>query len=239
MFFRILPFLIILLFIMVGSKALSLIDHAPSFVKELKASEAKKEDVKKETTPKEPAKKEEVKKEASHEPAKEEAPAEAGHSDQAEKKTEEAKPDEEQKPSKPEFSDTEVEILQSLAKRRDELEQRDKDISLKEASLTVIEKNIELKIDELKNLQNELKGIMAEYQSKEEEKVKSLVKIYESMKPLDAAKIFEQLQMSILVEVADQMKEAKLAQILAKMDTYKAKELTVELANRRRVKENS
>ena len=91
----------------------------------------------------------------------------------------------------------------------------------------------------VKNLQNELKGIMAEYQNKEEEKVKSLVKIYESMKPQDAAKIFEQLQMSILVEVADHMKEVKLAQVLAKMDAYKAKELTVELANRRRVKENS
>ncbi len=220
---------------MVGSKALSIIDHAPSFIQEIKASEAKKEDAKKEEKPKEEAHPEE-KKVDSHG----EAPADShGEAKTEASTTEKPTGEEEQKPKRPEFSDTEIDILQSLVKRREELEQRDKDISLKEASLTVIEKNIELKIDELKNLQNELKGIMAEYQSKEEEKVKSLVKIYESMKPQDAAKIFEQLQMSILVEVADQMKEAKLALVLAKMDTYKAKELTVELANRRRVKENS
>lgn len=223
---------------MVGSKALNLIDHAPVLIKEINASEAKKEDAKKEDAHKEEPKKEETKP-----AAKEEKDPHAEKSAEVVTDVEKAINGEEEKkdekPAKPEFSDIEIDILQSLAQRRGELEQRDKDISLKEASLTVIEKNIDMKIEELKSLQNELKGIMAEYQAKEEEKLKSLVKIYESMKPQDAAKIFEQLQMSILVEVAQQMKEAKLAQILAKMDAYKAKELTVELANRRRVKENS
>lgn len=133
------------------------------------------------------------------------------------------------------FTDIETQVLQSLVARREELEQRESDISLKEASLLVIEKNIDKKIEELKGLQYELNKIMELYNTKEDEKIASLVKVYESMKPTEAAKIFEQLQMSILVEVADNMKEAKLGQILAKMDTYKAKEITVELASRRRI----
>ena len=69
---------------------------------------------------------------------------------------------------------------------------------------------------------------------KENEKIKSLVKVYEAMKPQDAAKIFEQIDMDILLSVAVHMKEAKLAQILSKMNPEKAKELTVELISYRK-----
>ena len=146
----------------------------------------------------------------------------------------------EQDPSAPKvyFTKTELELLQSLSVRKKELEDREKSISLKESSLSVIETNISSKIKELQDLQLQLSDILKQYEQKEDEKIKSLVKVYESMKPNEAAKIFDQLQMSILLEVAVRMKEAKLAQIIAKMDTYKAKELTVELANRRKVKSN-
>ncbi|MFI4984326.1 MAG: MotE family protein [Rickettsiales bacterium] len=134
------------------------------------------------------------------------------------------------------YTDIELEILQSLDKRRQELEDRDSDISLKESSLNVIDKNIKDKIAELEDLQKQLKGIMTQYEAKEDEKILRLVKVYENMKPQEASKIFEQLPMPILLEVANKMKEPKLAAILAKMDSKKAEELTVELANWRRVK---
>lgn len=136
------------------------------------------------------------------------------------------------------FTKTELDLLQSLSARKKELEDREKSISLKENSLSVIESNISSKLKELQDLQNQLNDILKQYEQKEDDKIKSLVKVYENMKPNEAAKIFDQLQMSILLEVAVSMKEAKLAQIIAKMDTYKAKELTVELANRRKVKSN-
>lgn len=221
MIFRLLPFLIIVLTSAIGSKVLEIVDHAPLFVKEIKAAESKekkepKEDV---STKKDSDAEESVSEEVKRMSNKINGVVEPSQQDDR----------------GPEFSDTELEILQSLSARRDYLEQREHDISLKEASLLVIEKNIDLKIAELQELQKELESILAAYEQKEDEKVQSLVKIYESMKPQDSAKIFEQLQMSILVEVADQMKEPKLGAILAKMDTYKAKELTVELANRRRI----
>ena len=136
----------------------------------------------------------------------------------------------------PKFTQEEVEILQSLSKRRDELDLREKDVTLKENSLLAIEKNIDNKIEEMQQIEAQLKVILTEYNKKEDEKIRGLIKVYENMKPADAAKIFDQLQTTILIEVAAGMKEAVLAQILSKMDAYKAKELTVELANRRSIK---
>ena len=62
---------------------------------------------------------------------------------------------------------------------------------------------------------------------------KRLVKIYESMKPKEAARIFEQLDDAVLIEVAERMKEAKLAPVLASMEPKRAIIVTVELAKRR------
>jgi flagellar motility protein MotE (MotC chaperone) len=60
-------------------------------------------------------------------------------------------------------------------------------------------------------------------------KVASLVKIYENMKPKDAARIFEALDMDTLLLVAERMKERKLAPVMAQMNSERAKDITVEL----------
>ena len=59
------------------------------------------------------------------------------------------------------------------------------------------------------------------------------MKIYENMKPKDAARIFEQLEIDVLLLIAERMREARIAPILAKMSPAKAKAITVELATRR------
>ena len=57
-----------------------------------------------------------------------------------------------------------------------------------------------------------------------------LVKLYESMKPRDAATIFNDLDMTVLLGVVDRMKDAKAAPVLAAMQPDKARELTTKLA---------
>ena len=66
------------------------------------------------------------------------------------------------------------------------------------------------KLEELKNLKAQLEDLMAQYNEKENIKIASLVKIYENMKPKDAAKIFEELDMPILLQVVNVMKESKV-----------------------------
>ena len=63
--------------------------------------------------------------------------------------------------------------------------------------------------------------------------MKSLGKIYESMKPKDATRIFDELDMNTLLMVAERMKEPKLAPIMAKMNPTKATEITVKLSQLR------
>ena len=64
----------------------------------------------------------------------------------------------------------------------------------------------------------------------DDKKIQKLVKVYESMKPKEAAKIFNDLQIGVLVELALNMKESRLAAILSEMTPEKARELTSILA---------
>ncbi|WP_119419427.1 MotE family protein [Desertibaculum subflavum] len=131
------------------------------------------------------------------------------------------------------FSAAEVEVLQSLSRRREELEQREQGIVAREALLAAAEKRIEGRINELKALEAKLTVLADKREEEEEKRLRGLVKVYESMKPADAARIFQELDMPVLLDVAERMKEAKLGPILAQMNPQKARAMTVELAGRR------
>lgn len=127
----------------------------------------------------------------------------------------------------------EIDLLQHLSERRREIEAREQELNVRQGMLAAAEARIERKIAELKNLQAEIDGRIKVFDTQQEEKMASLVKIYESMKPKDAARIFEDLEMDTLLEVAQRMKERKLAPVMAKMDPEKAREVTVQLRDLR------
>ena len=116
--------------------------------------------------------------------------------------------------------------------RREELESREKVLDTREGMLQAGEKRVDTKVAELKDLQAKIQSLLKTYNDQEAAKMKSLVKIYEDMKPKDAAAIFEQLDMDVLLDIIDRMKEAKVAPVLAQMNPAKAKEVTGELAKR-------
>ncbi len=123
----------------------------------------------------------------------------------------------------------EIDILQQLAQRRDQLDNREKEIQMRTGLLNAAEERINKKIAELQNLRVTIDGLIKKFDAQQEAKLKSLVKIYENMKPKDAAKIFEELEMDTLLEMAERMKERKLSGIIAKMPPERAREVTVEL----------
>jgi len=133
------------------------------------------------------------------------------------------------------MTQTELDVLQKLQERRGQLDTREKDIERREALLKAAEDQIDRKVAELKSLQRTIEGLLRQYNDQEDNKMRSLVKIYENMKPKEAAKIFEQLDMEILLEVVERMKEQKVAPILAEMDPGKARNVTAELAQRRQM----
>ncbi len=135
--------------------------------------------------------------------------------------------------SQPLYSQSELDLLQNLAKRRDELEQRERDLDIKAKVLEASEKRITDKIAEVKTLEADLSKVLAQYNVKQDEQIKSLVKIYESMKPDEAAAIFNELELPILLDVISKMSERKVALVLANMNPKRARDVTQELADRR------
>ncbi|MCZ4280488.1 hypothetical protein O4H49_06850 [Kiloniella laminariae] len=131
------------------------------------------------------------------------------------------------------MTDEEVVLLQSLSARREQLDERERGVEQREILLLAAEQRIDEKIVELGKLQKTIEGLIVQHDAQSDEQMTSLVKIYESMKPKDAARIFEELDMVVLLEVVERMKERKTAPILASMNPKKAKEVTLELAQRR------
>lgn len=138
------------------------------------------------------------------------------------------------------FSQSEIELLQQLADRRAELQDREENLVKKEGLLQVAEQRVNEKIQQLNTMKQEMVSLKAEINetlkslsNEEEKEIDRLVKTYEKMKPKDAARIFDQLEMDILLQVVKKMKESKTAPVLANMDTTKAKELTSLLASKK------
>ena len=86
------------------------------------------------------------------------------------------------------------------------------------------------RVDELQALQKRLEALEAARKQREDASWHGLVKLYEAMKPRDAATIFNDLDMPVLLQVVDRMKEAKAAPVLAAMQPDKARDLTAKLA---------
>lgn len=130
-------------------------------------------------------------------------------------------------------TDSELDVLQKLAERRTELNRRSRQLDTREKVLRATEARIEAKIADLKQIQDTISKLLEKHDKEKEAQMRSVVKIYEKMKPKDAARIFEELEMSILLDVVERMREAKAAPIMANMTPGKAKAVTSALAQRR------
>jgi len=154
-------------------------------------------------------------------------PPEGGEEDQSADREEEDEEDPRDDPTL--FTQTEIDLLQQLANRREEIDARAEEITLREGLLKAAETRIDKKIQEIKRLETTIQKLIKTHDDQEEAKMQSLVKIYENMKPKDAAQIFEELDIDTLLMVAERMKERKLAPVMAQMRPEKAKDMTVEL----------
>lgn len=133
------------------------------------------------------------------------------------------------------FTQSEIDLLQKLAERRELIETRSQELEQREALLTAAEGRIDRKIDELQALQTTIEDLLRKHDEEEEKKIAQLVKIYATMKPKDAARIFNDLDMPILLTVLENMKEASSAPIFAAMEAQKARLVTEKLSSRRRI----
>jgi flagellar motility protein MotE (MotC chaperone) len=130
------------------------------------------------------------------------------------------------------LSPAEIEILQELSQRRAELDKRASALDQQQVVLQAAEKRVDDKITKLQELQKSIQLQVNQQNAAEDARMQSLVKIYETMKPADAAQILSSLDMPILLQMLSHMKEAKTAPILAAMDPTKAEAITTAMAQR-------
>ncbi|HVW72409.1 MAG TPA: hypothetical protein VHC39_02130 [Rhizomicrobium sp.] len=129
-------------------------------------------------------------------------------------------------------SASEVDVVNSLAKRRRELDARENQITTRANMITAAEARVDAKIAQLKQLQAQINALLTQRDQAQKDQIASLVKTYSTMKAKDAARIFNTLPDEVLVPVAEQMKSDVLSLILANMNSDNAKSLTVKLASR-------
>lgn len=133
------------------------------------------------------------------------------------------------------FSETELDVLQSLSKRREDLEKRERALMEREALLQAAGVEVDRKVTELNKLKTEIETLLGQQESMADERINSLVKIYEAMKPKEAATIFNTLDLDVLLSVVGRMNERKVSPILASMDPEKARIVTIRLAEQRQL----
>jgi flagellar motility protein MotE (MotC chaperone) len=134
-----------------------------------------------------------------------------------------------------EYSTITREVFDDLGNRRRALDKREKEIMAREAILKAAEQEIERKFQELSNLRIEIEALLQQQSEEELARIQSLVKIYEGMKPKEAARIFDTLDLDVLVTVMSRMSERRLSPILANMNPERARTITIMLAEEKQL----
>ena len=129
-------------------------------------------------------------------------------------------------------SPSERAILERLQARRQELEQRAREVEIRESLLKSAEKRIEGRVEEMKATEAKISTATGQKAEQDAARFKGIITMYEGMKPKDAAKVFDRLEMSVLYDIASQIAPRKMSDILGLMQPEAAERLTVELARR-------
>ena len=129
-------------------------------------------------------------------------------------------------------SPAELNILQSLMKRRTELNARDTDFATTLPLMAAAEQKLDAKVQALNALKGEIQGLLGQVDAKEKAETDRLVAVYSAMRPREAAAVFATLDDSVRLPIAAAMRPRSLSAVMAQMQPAAARELTEKLARR-------
>ena len=128
------------------------------------------------------------------------------------------------------LSEQELNVYLTLGERNRLLNKREREIATREGILKVSQQQIDERIANLQVLKADINDLLGKLDEQEEAQLQTLIKLYDTMKPKAAAKIFNGLDKDVLLRVASRIKSDNLAKIMAAMPPGKAADLTVALA---------
>ncbi|HYG86967.1 MAG TPA: flagellar motor switch protein [Azospirillum sp.] len=121
----------------------------------------------------------------------------------------------------------------ALAEQKADVTARTRHLGEAEAVLTATETRIAAQLQRLAEVKREIEGLMKQRSTLQQEDVRRMVTVYESMKPRDAARILSDLDTDVVIDVLDHMAERRSAPILAELADAKAREVTRTILQRR------
>jgi flagellar motility protein MotE (MotC chaperone) len=135
-------------------------------------------------------------------------------------------------PELPPASTSERAVLERLQERRGAIDDRARELEMRETLLQAAERKLDSRINDLKEIEGRLDAGAKAEQAEADKQIRTVVVMYESMKAKDAARVFDRLKLDVLVPIATSMKPARMAEIMAAMSPEAAERLTVALASR-------
>ncbi len=125
-----------------------------------------------------------------------------------------------------------TETLTHIEQREAELKRKEELLRQKEEYLSKMEQEVEKKLKDLLSIQKEIQAYRNEKEQSQNTKIRSLAKIYGTMKPKEAAKLLDNLEEHLVVSVISTMSADEAANILGNMDVKKAAKISESLSNR-------
>ncbi len=124
------------------------------------------------------------------------------------------------------LTESEILVLQQLAKRRAALDEREHILTVKQKELEQLEQQITTQKKELQSLQKKLEEQNLHLP---DDDMTYLIKIYANMRPQEAARLLQTQDAELRKKIIRRLPAPKSAAILEKMDTETALSLTREL----------
>lgn len=132
------------------------------------------------------------------------------------------------------LSHEEVQVLQALGARREALDARGEELQTQDGLMLAAEQRLNERLAELRQLETTVQDLLGQLDEAQEQRLASLVDVYQRMRAKDAAAVFDGLEDDVLIQVASRMRQTNLAEIMGRMDPERARRLTEMLADRAR-----
>jgi hypothetical protein len=122
------------------------------------------------------------------------------------------------------------ELIKAYQSKAQILESRRLEVEQKEKDLLRIQKEIDGKINQLNQLQVQLKKIVGEAKAVQDKKVQHLSEIFSAMPPEKAARMVEKMDDRTVTEVIQSMRSKEVGGILAYLDPARAARISADLS---------
>ena len=123
-------------------------------------------------------------------------------------------------------------VFRDMAVERDRIQREKEELLAMRQAVAVQEKVLEQSRQKLEAVIAELEARQSGYVEERERSATRLAKMYEAMKPEQAAPIIAALEMDVIIEIMTRMKERPAAKILGKMDAGLAARISTRLSTK-------